>query len=394
MKPILVTAAELESDPHRTFKFYRPLTPFIQREDSAFVAIRAADVEQLITDPRTRQMETESVRARGASEGALFDFFDNSMLMSNGPTHRKRRAPFSRAFALRVVNDLRSRIRELMNDILDDHHARGEMRFLEEFAARVPARITADMLGIAPADIPEFTQNVYRLAQALTPTFTSADIPGLNTAAGSLTRYVEELLEQRRYEPREDLLTSYLHAVEESEALSRIETLIQVVTVILAGSDTTRAALTIQLSLLMQHREQWDAMRADPSLIKGAVLESLRYEPAVGSIPRVTLEDIEIDEVTVPRHSMLSMSTLSALRDPAAYPEPDHFDITRDHPRRSMVFGGGSHRCLGETLALIELEEALATLAERVPDIRLVNGPPAVSGSGGIRRVGEMAVRW
>jgi cytochrome P450 len=395
MDPILVSAAELELHPHRVFKTHRTITPFLRREDGVYVAIRAADVERLGTDPRTRQMETESVVARGATQGALFDFFNNSMLLSNGPKHRGRRAPLSRAFAFKVVNDLRPHIRRIVNNLIDELYVRGEMRFRDEFAALVPARVTADILGIPAADIPEFTRNVYQLARALSSSFGPADIPGLDAAADNLTQYVERLLNERRLEPREDLLTSYLHAVEEAEVLSRIETLIQIVTVILAGSDTTRAALTIQASLLMQNRDQWDALRRDSALIPGAVLESLRYEPSVGSFPRVTLEDIEIDGWTVPRNCLLSISTLAALRDPALYSDPDRFDIYRaDHPRRPMVFGAGSHRCLGEMLALAELEEALAVLAERLPALQLAGDIPTVEGSGGIRRVGEMQVRW
>ena len=248
---------------------------------------------------------------------------------------------------------------------------------------------------MSETDIPEFTRNVYQLARSLTPSFSRGDIAELNEAADWLTRYVETLLERRRHEPRDDLLTSYLHAVDEADVLSRIEALMQIVSVILAGSDTTRAALTIQLSLLLQHPDQWEALRGDPSRVRGAVLESLRYEPSVGSYPRFTLEEIEIDGCTVPRNVVLSMSTLSAMRDPALYRDPDRFDISRtDHPRRPMVFGAGAHRCLGETLALLELEETLAALAERLPNLNLVGDAPTVTGSGGIRQVSEMVVRW
>ena len=395
MNPIVIPTRELELEPHRVFKTYRPLTPFIERDDGVFIAIRAADVEGLATDPRTRQLQTEMGLTRGVTQGPLFDFFNNSMLLSNGTAHRRRRAPLSRAFALRVINDLRPHIRKIVNALIDEHHARGEMRFRDEFAAWVPARVIADILGIPTADIPEFTRNVYQLARSLTPTFSRADVPELDDAADRLTKYVEMLLDERRREPRDDLLTAYLHAADEADLLSRIEALIQIVTVLLAGSDTTRAALTIQASLLLQNREQWDALCHDSSLISGAVLESLRYEPSVGSFPRFTLEDIEIDGRTVPSNRMLSMSTLSALRDPALYRDPDRFDITRtDHPRRPMVFGAGSHRCLGETLALLELEETLAALAERLPKLELVCNAPSIEGSGGIRRVGEMQVRW
>ena len=391
----LIPAAELEFQPHRIFRTYRPLTPVIRREDGVYVAIRAADVDCLATDPRTRQMQTEIGLARGVTQGPLFDFFNNTMLLSNGVAHRRRRAPLSRAFALKVVNDLRPHIRQIVNDLIDKHYARGEMRFRDDLAAWIPARVVSDMLGMPATDIPEFTRNVYQLARSLTPSFSRGDVAELNEAAAWLTRYVETLLERRRHEPRDDLLTSYLQAVDEADVLSRIEALMQIVSVILAGSDTTRAALTIQLSLLLQHPDQWEALRRDPSRVRGAVLESLRYEPSVGSYPRFTLEEIEIDGCTIPRNMLLSMSTLSAMRDPALYRDPDRFDISRtDHPRRPMVFGAGAHRCLGETLALLELEETLAALAERLPNLNLVGDAPTVTGSGGIRQVSEMVVRW
>jgi cytochrome P450 family 103 len=169
----------------------------------------------------------------------------------------------------------------------------------------------------------------------------------------------------------------------------------QIITLILAGSDTTRGAGTIQTSLLLQHRDQWDAVCKDPALIPGAVLESMRYEPAVGSFARFTLEDVQIDGWIVPRNSVLSLSTLAAMRGPQLYSDPDRFDITRaDHPRRHMIFGAGSHRCLGEALAKAELEEQLAALTQRLPQLQLSGDPPVIRGNGGIRSVRNMQVRW
>ena len=169
----------------------------------------------------------------------------------------------------------------------------------------------------------------------------------------------------------------------------------QVVTIIIAGSDTTRGAIAVQVALLLQHREQWDAICADPALIPGAVSEALRYEPVVGSIPRFAVEDIEIEGYVVPRKSILSLSTLSAMRDPAQYADPDTFNIRRtDHPRRHLIFGLGVHRCLGEVLARAELEESLAALTERLPRLEIAGHPPYLHGHGGIRRIDGMRVQW
>ena len=121
-------------------------------------------------------------------------------------------------------------------------------------------------------------------------------------------------------------------AVNAANEQSDVEMVMQIVTLILAGSDTTRGAGAIQTSLLLQHRDQWDAVCRDPALIPGAVAESMRYEPAVGSFARFTLEDIEIDGWVVPRNRVLSLSTLAAMRDPQLYTDPDRFNIRRsDH---------------------------------------------------------------
>ena len=394
-EPPTFSVAALDRDPHGIFRAHRSITPLIKREDGAYLAIRADDVERLATDPRTRQVETEMLPSRGVTEGALFDFFKNTMLLSNGPEHRRRRAPLSRAFAFRLIAELRPRIRSVAGGLIDRACAAGEMNFLDDFAAVLPARIIGEILGLPEADVPRFTGWVYQLAGALNASFTRDAVPQIETAARHLTAYVAELLAGRRAAPSDDFLTSYASAVDQEGNLSPIETLVQIVTVILAGSDTTRAAMAMQVALLLQHREQWDAVCGDTRLIPGAVAEALRYEPAVGSFPRFTLEDIEIDGCLVPGNRLISLSTLSAMRDAARYTEPDSFNIWRmDHPHRHPVFGGGVHRCLGETLAKAELEEGLAALVERLPQLQLAGNPPTIHGHAGIRRVDGMRVSW
>jgi cytochrome P450 family 103 len=145
----------------------------------------------------------------------------------------------------------------------------------------------------------------------------------------------------------------------------------------------------------LQHQEQWEAVRHDSTLSANAVSESLRFEPAVASIPRFTTEEIELGDYVVPAGRIVSLSTMSAMRDPALFAEPDHFNIRRsDASRRHLIFGAGAHRCLGEILAKAELEEGLAALLERLPKLRLVDGPTRLFGHNGIRRVFSTPVAW
>jgi cytochrome P450 len=395
-EPPTFSIAELDRDPHALFRRMRLMTPFLRRDDGSYIAIRSGDVERLYADTRTRQMETERLRSQGIHSGYLFDIFRHTMLFANGTTHRQRRAPLTRAFAFRLIAELRPTIRARAHKLLDAVEARAEMDLVDEYAALIPAHIISEILGLQENSIPQFTRWVYSISRAISFSFTPEEVPEMEEAARELTKYVEALLADRRATPRLDFLSSYVLGVDEAAKLSPMEVLSQIVSVILAGSDTTRAALAIMVNLLLQHREQWEAIcTGDMGFIAGAVSESLRYEPPVGSTPRFTLADIEIAGYLIPAGSVLSLSTLSAMRDPALYCEPDRFNIRRaDHPRRHIVFGGGSHRCLGEVLARAELEEALAALAERLPTMQLAGEPLRICGHAGIRRISGMRVGW
>jgi len=392
--PVISTAA-FDADPHGVIRKYRSQTPLLQREDGSYVVIGARDAEMLITDPRTRQLETELIRARGVKSGALFEFFDNTMLLSNGPLHRRRRSPMSRAFAFRVVEEIRPRIRAIANELLDGVFTQGQMNFLDQYAAQIPARLISEIIGISAQDIPRFTAWVYQLTRALSVSFRNDDIPEIESATMQLRDYVADLIADRRANPRQDFLSLFVMETDEHGALSPTEAVVQVMSIIVGGSDTTRAAITMMVGLLLTHRDQWNEVVRNADLIQGAVLESLRYDAVIASIPRVSVTDIAISGHTVPANRILSLSTLAMLRDPDVYSEPERFDIHRtDHPRRHPIFGGGVHRCLGELLARAEMEEALAVLVNRLPSLQLVGNAPTLHGHSGLRRIDGMQVAW
>jgi cytochrome P450 len=395
-EPPTFAISELDRDPHSLFRRMRLMTPFIRRDDGSYIAIRCGDVERLYGDTRTRQMETERLRSQGIYQGFLYDILRHTMLYANGTTHRQRRAPLSRAFAFRMITELRPAIRARAHALIARLAAHSEMELVDEYASLIPAYVISQVLGLQEEDIPQFTRWVSSISRAFSLAFTKDDIPDMEDAAHNLTAYVQKLLTHRRATPRLDFLSSYVLGVDEADRLTPIEVVSQIVTVIIGGSDTTRSALAIAVNLLLQYREQWEAVcTGDMKLIAAAVSESLRFEPAVGSTPRFTLADIEIAGYLVPAGSVLSLSTLSALRDPALYTDPDGFNIRRaDHPRRHLAFGGGAHRCLGEALARAELEEALAVLAERLPTLQLTGEPLRVFGHAGIRRISGMRVGW
>ncbi|RMF36622.1 MAG: cytochrome P450 [Alphaproteobacteria bacterium] len=393
-RPLRADPDEFRPDPHAGYARCRPLTPLIEFGDGLPYAIRHADVMALMTDPRTRQMETEGLLLRGIGSGALYDFFANTMLLSNPPVHARRRRPAARAFAYRLIDRWRPRIRALVGEMLDGIAAAGEAEFLTAIAAPLPARLTARILGAPREDAPGFASLVYRMSRGL-GSFRPEEFPAIEEAAAELTRYVRGLLEARRESPREDFLTDYLARVEEAGTLSEAETLMQIVSLIIAGSDTTRFGLTALFSNLLADRAQWQTVCNDPALAPAAVEEALRFEPPVGSIVRVLVDPLEIGGIALPEGTVLNLSMISAQRDSAVFSEPDRFDIRRDdHPRANISFGDGPHRCLGEMLARAEMEEALRAIASRFPQMRLAGPPMRPRGHTGIRGAGALPVAW
>ncbi|GJD40796.1 cytochrome P450 [Methylobacterium bullatum] len=390
--PIL-TVAELEADPHGTFRSWRPRLPVVGHEVAGFVVLRARDVDRLMRDPRVRATETLYPETRGIPEGRLFDIFAHGMLTANGATHRRRRSPFTRTFAARMIEGLRPRIRTAAASLIRDWLPDGEVDLVERYTALIPAQTLADILGLPHEDIPRFTHLAYEVSRVLSFTFGPEDIPDLEAAAAALQDYVRAILEARRSAPQDDFLSHFLAEAEAAGDLTPEEVVVQLVQMIIGGTDTTRVAGALQAGLLLQHREQWTAVRHDPGLIPAAVAEALRYEPSVGSAGRVAREEIDLDGTVVPAGSMIMLSTLSALRDEAVYTLPDTFDIRRaDLPRLHPIFGGGAHRCIGEALARVELEEGLGALTHLAPGLRLTGAMPVVHGHSGIRRIGPLQV--
>jgi cytochrome P450 len=391
--PVL-NVADLDADPHGMFRKYRAAYPFVRHETGAYIILRRADIERLGNDSCAAASETAHPRLFGVTEGALFDLFDQGMLTANGAVHRRRRSPFSRSFAARTIADLRPQIRRSVEELIESWHADGQVEFVGQFATQLPARVIGDLLGLPRADIPSFTKLVYLATRFFSSSVSPDEIPGTEAACQQLRDYVAKTLEDRRRAPRDDFLSEFLEKADAAGEMSPLEIIFQIVQLIIGGTDTTRVAIVVQLALLLQHREQWDAVCRDASLIPGAVAEAMRFDPSVASYVRVTTEDIEVGGAVLPAGQLIVLSTMSAARDEEAYEHPDVFDIRRtDQPRLLPAFGAGAHRCIGEALARVELEESLAAIAARIPQLQL-DQAPVIKGHSGIRRVDTMRISW
>ncbi|MEL6477414.1 MAG: cytochrome P450 [Pseudomonadota bacterium] len=378
-------------DDYALIEAHRPLRLARDRFGIVF-SFSHADFVTLMDPAVTRQLETETMRMKGVTSGPVWDLFANSMLFANGARHTARRTPLARSFAQPLMAALRPQIRRQAEALIQPALDRGPVDFVAEIAGPLPARIIADILGAPPEDVGRFTTMVYSASRALSIASPEAFAEG-SVAMGELQDYVASLLAARRAHPLDDLLTDYLARADDS-ALSPEEIRAQIVTLIIAGSDTTRMATAITFARLLETRAFWERLVANPDgLMAPITAEGLRHDPVVASIPRVALDEIEIAGQTLPAGTVFGVSLIGAMRDPAVFAEPARFDIDRqDHPRWHPAFGHGSHRCLGEALARAEIEETLAALARLAPGAGLSGPMPSLKGVGATRGIDPVTV--
>jgi cytochrome P450 len=174
----------------------------------------------------------------------------------------------------------------------------------------------------------------------------------------------------------DDLLSELIRAEDAGSRLSYEELLSMIAVLLVAGTDTTSNQLAAAVAVLAKHPFQWELIGAQPAFAAQAVAEVMRHSPVSFSVIRVASSDVELDGVVIAEGTFVVASTASANRDPAVYDDPDRFDVTRSGAPPMLTFGGGAHHCLGAHLARVELTEALALMAQRMPNVRLTGPAP------------------
>lgn len=394
-EPVFIKSTDAYENPHAVLGPARAKGAVSINEFGIHSVLRHRYMDVLLDSQNTRQVELEGMALRGISEGPLFDLYKYAMLFANGDVHKRRRMPMARTFAFPLMDGMRPRVREIATEVIERHKGKGTVNFLDAFSRAIPARVIAEIVGAPPEDWPKFSNWVADAARGI-GMFAPEELPAINEGCAALYSYAAELLDERRAAPKDDFITQYARTTAAAGDLSEAEIRMQLLGVILAGSDTTRTGTASVLSQLLQHEEQWALVCGDPDAWKKqAVEEGLRFDPPVGSVPRFAIRDFEIDGVAIPAGRPVSMSLIAALRDPDVYDEPDRFDIRRTGlPKWNIAFGGGAHRCLGEALARAEMEESIATIARLAPKTRLIGKPPTIKGHVAIRHIDVMTVEF
>jgi cytochrome P450 len=369
-------------DPYPVYQRLLDEAPVYEMPWGGLALSRHADCEAVLRDPRSssdfrNSNEFARLVAEGGDPDAGFLTGTRPFLFLDPPDHTRLRGLVNKAFTPRTVENLRPRIEQIVEDLLNEAAQRGSLEVIEEFAYPLPVVVICEMMGVPVEDHEKFKEWSRELARALDPEeFLPPDVVGRRQRAiESFGEYFGALAEKRRQDPQDDLLSALIAAEEEGDKLSPLELLATSILLLVAGHETTVNLIGNGTLQLLRHRDQFARLHDDPSLARSAVEEVLRYDPPVQFTGRVALEDMEIAGRTVPKGGQTMLLIAAANRDPDVFPKPLRFDIGRTE-NRHLAFGHGIHYCVGAPLARVEGAIALGRLAQRFPNAELANGVP------------------
>jgi cytochrome P450 len=375
-------AADFLADPYGVLRslpleerriFYAPSIGY-------YVLTRYADIEQVFSDPDTYSAavaqaplvplvpEAQQILLAGGHKP------QPSMVSLDEPEHARLRKPTARAFSMKRVNALVPVIEATTARLLDAVGLATEFDLVEALAFPLPASIVFSLLGVPERDHAQIKRwSGYRAALGW-----GRPAPGeqVEIASGmaAYRAYLRDLVAAKAAEPGNDLTSDLIVIhLENPEHLTREEIASILFSLSFAGHETTTGLIGNAVRRLLEDPHRWAAIVADPGRIPAAVEETLRYDPSVPVWRRVTTRPVELAGVTLPEGARLFLWLAAAGRDDAAFGQPDEFDLHRPDSARHLAFGKGLHYCLGANLGKIEAQVAIAALARRYPNLRLVD---------------------
>ena len=342
---------------------------------------RYADVQNVITD-----------FSHFSSQDTFDGFLQDTLITKDPPDHRKLRNLVNLAFTPRAVARLSDRVTQITQELLDAVKEAGTMDVVADVAFPLPAKIIAEMLGVPAEDWDIFRRWALLSGGANQDSREQARRSPQNMRQ-EMSSYFLRLLEARRREPREDLLTALSVAEIDGERLSEHELVSFCFLLLAAGQETTKNLIANTILCLTEHPDALAHLQREPELMPAAIEEVLRYLPPVWFLLRRTTQEVELGGQRIPAGQTVLAWTASANRDAAQFPEPDHFTMERE-TNRHFAFGHGIHFCVGAPLARLEARIALPMILEQLRDLKRAPGVPITIRTGIVFVVGNLPVTF
>jgi pimeloyl-[acyl-carrier protein] synthase len=374
--------AEHRRDPQTT---WRPVRAggriYRSRAFGTFLCTGYDDSLRILRDPQfsTDRSQVPAMRfvarmARGEPE--FSGLLERNLLTIDGADHRRLRGLVSKAFTPRRVAQLRPRLEQTVDQLLDRVSKRGEMEVVADLAHPLPVIAIAELLGVPSEDRDRFRAWSTELVQLLDPFQGRGGAEPMIQATRDIFGYFRPLLAERRASPRDDLLSAMIAAEHDGEILDELDLLALSSLLLVAGHETTSNLIGNAVHLLLRFPDERKRLQDDLSLLPSAVDECLRYESPIQFTDRAVTEDCELAGQPLRKNQMVAAVLAAANRDPLHFPDPERFDVGRPD-NHHLAFGQGGHFCLGSQLAKLEAEVALGALLRRFPDFSGDPDPPA-----------------
>ncbi|MCX5238738.1 cytochrome P450 [Streptomyces prunicolor] len=363
---------------------HRVRMPASDQGHETWLIVGYEEARSALTDPRLAK--------DGNRIGVTFldeELIGKHLLSTDPPQHTRLRGLISRSFTARRVEELRPRVQQITDDLLDAMLPAGRADLVESFSYPLPITVICELLGVPEMDRTEFRE---LSMEAVAPTGADSGYD----AIVRLAQYLRDLIEDKRCAGHSgDLLSDLIRTTaEDGDRLSPQELRGMAFILLIAGHETTVNLLTSGVHALLTHPDQLAALRADMTLLDGAIEEMLRYEgPVENATFRFAAEPLDVAGTFIEKGESVRVCLNAADHDAGRFPAPDRFDIRRD-TRGHLAFGHGIHYCLGAPLARLEARTAIRTLLERAPALTLA-GPPGDWLPGMLMRgMRALPVRW
>jgi pimeloyl-[acyl-carrier protein] synthase len=297
------------------------------------------------------------------------------MLFMDAPAHTRLRGLCSSAFTSRRVDHLRLHIQEIADDLIDRVLPQGRMDVIADFAAPLPAIVTAELLGVPTSDHQQLKSWSADFAEMLGNFQHNPDrVSRVLRSVNEMTRYFRDAIREQERRPRNGLVQLLVNASEGGSRLTEDEVIANIIVTMVGGQETTTNLIGNGLLTLIRNPAALAQLRDDPSIIEPAVEELLRYESPSQHTARLAPEDMMLGDKPIKKRDAVMAVMAAANRDPARFPDPDRLDLTRKD-NRHVAFGWAAHFCFGAPLARIEGQVAFSSLLRRLPNLALEQGP-------------------
>jgi len=374
-------------NPYEEYRVERESEPIQQTPFGPWIVFNHAESVQLLRDVtlsvdvrKAMEILGEDPRDRAKMRAELFPDKapreDTSILNIDPPDHTRLRKLVSSVFTPRRVADLAPMIERIVDEHLDAVVDRGEMDLIADLAFPLPFAVISEMLGMPDGDSAQLREWSHTLVKILDFTIGPEELMAAVIAGENLREHIANVIEWKRSNLGDDLLSALILAEDNGDVLSDVELVDQVNVLFIAGHETTVNLIGNGTWALLQNRDQLELLRDDPTVEATAIDELLRYDSPVQISRRITLEPVQIGGRDVAAGTFVLTSLGSANRDPAVFgPTADQLDLRRADAARHLAFGSGTHHCLGASLARMEGTIAITRLIRRFPQLQAISAP-------------------